>query len=165
MDYLKDGRLTEKGRFASNIYTEEIIIGEIFGTQFYKNLTEYQMLLLFACICYEARERTQFFERYTSKEMQDVRRKVAAHPVLHEDDRFKEMAKLTGLLHPCYNGATIFEIMNNTNLQEGDLVRFFRQVIDRITQVKMATTDRDLQAIMDNCQKKVLDCLKDIDAV
>jgi len=165
LDYLKDGRLTEKGRFASNIYTEEIIIGEIFGTQFYKNLTEYQMLLLFACICYEARERTQFFERYTSKEMQDVRRKVAAHPVLHEDDRFKEMAKLTGLLHPCYNGATIFEIMNNTNLQEGDLVRFFRQVIDRITQVKMATTDRDLQAIMDNCQKKVLDCLKDIDAV
>jgi len=165
LGYLENDTLTEKGRFASNIYTEEIILGEIFGTGFYKTLTEYQMLLIFACICYEGRERTQFFERFPSKEMQAVRKSLSQHPELMKDVRFKEMIKITALVHPCYSGSSIFDIMRNTNLQEGDLVRFFRQIIDRITQVKMATGDNDLKAKMENCQKKVLDCLKDIDFV
>src|SRR3989338_1122826 len=59
MGYISNSRLTEKGKFASKIYSDEITLGEIFATDFYKKLNEYQMLIIVACICYEARERTE----------------------------------------------------------------------------------------------------------
>jgi superfamily II RNA helicase len=165
LGYIKDGSLTEKGRFASKIYADEILISEIFATDFYKKLNEQQILLTLACICYEPRERTQFFEKYPTKSMHELRKKLRSHDVLREAEQFKSLTRITALIQPCYEGASIFDIMKNTNLLEGDLIRFFRQILDRIGQIKSATSDHELTKKCDNVQKIVLDCLKDIDVV
>ena len=52
MGYVKGNSLTEKGEFSANIYSDEIVLGEIFATDFYKSLNEYQMLMILACLCY-----------------------------------------------------------------------------------------------------------------
>jgi len=165
LGYIQNGTLTPKGMFASKIYVDEITMTEIFATPFYKKLNEYHILLVLACLCYEPRERTEFFKRFPSREMNELQHLIAKDPLLSKHKLFPFMATLTALISPCYNGKSIFDIIANTNLLEGDLIRFFRQILDRIGQLKNATDDRELVATLENCQLLIKTCLKDIDVV
>ena len=165
LQYIQNDTLTPKGLFASKIYVDEIMMTEIYATGFYKKLNEYQILLILASLCYEPRERTEFFKRFPSKEMNELQRLIAHDPLLNKEKLFQFMAQLTALIYPCYHGKSIFEIIPNINLLEGDLIRFFRQIMDRIGQLKKASDDRELVATLENCQLLVTTCLKDIDVV
>tara|TARA_Y100000294_G_scaffold171406_1_gene184830 strand:- start:2716 stop:4635 length:1920 start_codon:yes stop_codon:yes gene_type:complete len=163
--YLKDNKLTDKGIFSSMIYSDEILTGEIFATKFYLNLNEYQILLLLACICYEHREKTEFYDEYPSKFLTDLKLQLRKEFYLAKERKFEYIDMLTSLVHPCYYNKTIFEILENTSLVEGDLIRFFRQILDRINQIKQATKDIRLRQMLMSLQDLILDCLKDIDVI
>ena len=165
LGYVSENALTEKGEFGSRIYSDEILTTEIFATPFYRKLDEYQMLLMVAAIVYEYRERTQFRQLFPSPAFNDMVRKIQADAYLSKEKRFAHSRDLTAFVHPCYHGDTIFDILGNTNLLEGDILRLFRQMMDRMNQIKMATTDTQLRDRMENCQRLVIACLKDIDAV
>ena len=163
MEYVVGDNLTWKGDFSSMIYADEILIGEIFATNFYKNLDEMHLLMLLACICYEPRRATKFYREYDMKVVRELQKKIFDHKYLKKEKRFREMHKLTALIDPCYHGKSIFDIMKNTNLLEGDLIRFFRQILDRIGQIKKATSDEKLKFMLSNCQHLVIESLKEID--
>ncbi|MFH1132930.1 MAG: DEAD/DEAH box helicase [Nanoarchaeota archaeon] len=165
LGYLTDKGITWKGEFASKIYADEIPITEAFGTDFCKRLNEYQMLLVLACLCYEARESTEFHRRFPTQWSHSLKKMLLKHDVLRREARFRDLEKLTALMHPCYNGASLFTIMQNTSLLEGDLIRFFRQITDRAGQVKKATDDEWLRDMMTKCENVIDNCLKDIDAI
>ena len=122
-------------------------------------------MLLIACICYESREKTEFYKTYHSEFLNILRKKIRLDSFISKDKKFDHIEQLTALIHPCYHNKTIFDIVKNTNLLEGDLIRFFRQMLDRISQVKQATNDMRLQQILKSCQEIILNCLRDIDAV
>lgn len=165
LNYISNDQLTEKGEFSSMIYADEITIGELFATGFYRNLNEYQLLLLIASLCYEPRERTEFYNVYPSKMLNDLRKQLKENYYLQLQRKFNELKKLTAFVHPCYTGKDIFEIIKNTNLLEGDNIRFFRQMLDRIGQIKKATHDPMLKGMLESCQLLINNSLKDIDAV
>jgi len=165
MGYVINNSLTEKGDFSSKIYSDEILIGEIFATDFYKQLNEFQMLMIVACVCYEARERTEYYKIYPSKFVNELKKMVFRDIFLGKEHRFNEMDNLTSLIHPCYHGSDLFKILENTSLLEGDVIRFFRQIIDKLGQIKSATEDKSLRDMLDNCQKLVNDCVKDFGIV
>jgi len=164
LHYLHDGKLTGKGEFAAKIYADEILLGEIFATDFCKELNEFQILLILACLCYEPREKTEFYKLYPGKWAEGLKHKISRNEYLHKEHRFKELENLTALVHLCYYGKGIFEIIKNTNLLEGDLIRFFRQVLDRLNQVREASNNHDLAIRIDGCKKLVRDCISEIDA-
>ncbi len=122
-------------------------------------------MMLIACLCYEPRERTEFYRTYNSHHINDLKKKIRDNPHLNRYKRFNCLETLTAMIHPCYYGKTIFDIMRNTNLPEGDVIRFFRQVLDRIGQIKKATEDGRLGAMLENCQHLITDSMKDIDVV
>jgi len=157
--------LTEKGIFASKIYSDEILTGEMFATDFYTKLNEYQMLMIVACLCYEAREKTEFFKNYPSKSADDLKRMIWKNEYLAHEKRFREIENLTAVIHLLYHGRSLFKILENTNLLEGDVIRFFRQIADRLGQVKSATQDSSLRDMLSNCQKLVDDCLGEFDTL
>jgi superfamily II RNA helicase len=165
LGYVKGSRLTDKGEFSSRIYSDEIITGEIFSTKFYLDLNEYQILMLLACLCYEPREKTEFYKEYPSKFLDDLKKAVHQDFYVSREYRFRNLDPLTALIHPCYHSRTIFDIMKNTNLLEGDLIRFFRQLLDRISQIRQATGDQRLKQMLRSCQDLILNCLRDIDSV
>ncbi len=165
MGYIRGSRLTEKGEFSSKIYSDEILTGEIFATEFYKKLNEYQMLLIVACISYEARERTEFYKDYPSKMANELKKMTWGDDFLRREKKFNEIDGLASLIHPCYYGSSLFKILENTNLLEGDVIRFFRQVMDRLGQIKSATEDKSLRDMLSNCQKLVDDCVGDFGSV
>ncbi|MBU4501943.1 MAG: DEAD/DEAH box helicase [Nanoarchaeota archaeon] len=165
MGYVKDGQLTHKGEFSSKIYADEILTGEIFATDFYKQLNEFQILVLVACLAYEPREKTIFYHKFPSKFLSDVSRIVAKDDFLVKSKRFRHMKHISGLVDPVYHGKSIFDILENTSLLEGDLLRFFRQVNDRFRQIKTATHDERLKDMVTSCQNLINDSMKDIDII
>lgn len=162
LGYIKNGRLTDKGMFASQIYANEILISEIFGGKIYTKLNEYQMLLILASICYEAREKTVVYEHAITKDVRELKRYLEMEG-LAQEPLFQHLFALTGLVHPLYLGKPIFTLIKNTAIPEGDLVRFLRQILDRINQIKAATPDDSLRRMLLNCQEIVINCLKDVE--
>ncbi len=165
LQYVKENKLTAKGDFSSKIYSDEIIIGEIFATDFHIDLNEYQILMILACLCYESREKTEFYKEYPSDFLNKLKKAIKAELYISKEPRFSHLDDLTALIHPCYYNQSIFDIMKKTNLLEGDIIRFFRQVLDRINQIKKATSDQRLKQMLKSCQDSILNCLRDIDSV
>ena len=61
---------------------------------------------------------------------------------------------------------TLFDILELTNLLEGDLIRIYSQILDRIGQVLKASADFKVRNKMLNCKdivKKVLEGIYDVD--
>ncbi|MFH2028514.1 MAG: hypothetical protein ABIJ08_05220, partial [Nanoarchaeota archaeon] len=160
-----DDKLTDKGEFASQIYSDEIPIGEIFATPFYNELNEYQILLILACLSYESREKTEFYKEYPSEFLRDLKKAIRSNEYLNRERRFLNLESMSSMIHPCYYNKTIFDILENTNLLEGDLIRFFRQIMDKLHQIKQATKDERLVQMIKSCQRLVEDCLVDIDVI
>jgi superfamily II RNA helicase len=165
LDYIRNDKLLEKGEFCAKIYSDEIFTSEIFATPFYRNYDEYQLMLLIGCICYEARERTEFYKVFPSKQIKDLEQGIHRNEYLSKEKRLRHLIDVSALIHPCFHGQSIFDILKNTNLLEGDIIRFFRQMIDRMTQIRNATQDRRLIEIMRSLENVILHSLQDIDAI
>jgi len=163
LGYLSGGELTAKGEFSSKIYSDEILMCEIFGTDFWRSLNEYQILALIACLCYEPREKTEFYKFYPSNWTRELRKKINGDSYLNREKKFNYIEDISALIHPCYHGKTIFDIISNTNLLEGDIIRFFRQMADRLGQIRDATEDFHLRKLAESCTYVIKDSLKEID--
>ena len=165
MGYIQNDKLTDKGEFASHIYSDEILTSELFATPFYYHLNEYQIMLLAAAICYEFREKTEFYHPQPDKHLSQLKSALKKHHALQKERRFNHLEELTSLVHPCYHGKNVLEIVKNTNLLEGDVIRFFRQMLDRLGQIRNAAKDLRLMEMCRSCENLIQNCLKEIDAV
>ena len=165
LDYIKEGKLTKKGEFSSKIYSDEIIIGELFATDFYKGLDEYSFMLIMASLCFEPKEKTELYKTYNSKSLNKLKNKIFNDAYLKKDKRFNNFDELTALVHPCYYGKDLFDIMKNTNFFEGDVIRFLRQMLDKFSQIKEATEDRLLEGKVINCMNLITDSLSLVDTI
>ncbi len=150
--YVEKGKLTEKGVFASKIFADEIAMGEIFATTFVDDLDEYQVLMVLACLVYEHRENNKFDKSPGSKTLQQLKNKIGKHEYLGREKKFLEIDLMNTLITPLYQGRTFFELLKLTNLLEGDLIRLFAQIMDRLGQIKKATNNYPLQNKIRNCQ-------------
>ncbi|MFH1127685.1 MAG: DEAD/DEAH box helicase [archaeon] len=165
LNYIEGNNLTEKGEFSRRIYSEEIATGEIFGTRLYTRMNDYEILLVIACLAYEHKPKNEFFKKFDNRTTRALIQKVNSVPYLAKVKNFAYMKELTALIYPCYRGSSIFEIMRNTSLLEGDVIRFFRQIIDRIGQIRNATTDYKLIDMLDKCEDKINRAMGDIDVI
>ena len=126
----------------------EIVISEIFATDLYLKMSDYQILLCLGGLCYEAKEKTTFKKRFMNKEYTGLKNILEENPLTKKEKSFEFLHDVTALVYPLYNGKTFFDLLENTSLQEGDLVRFFGQVLDRVNQIRKAGGDHVLQEKM-----------------
>lgn len=158
----EEGKLTEKGKFSTRIFVDEIVIGEIFATEFYKQLNDYQLLLLLGTLVYEARERTQFKKLFPNKDLAGLKTILRENPATLREKKFENMDEVTALIFPVYKGKSFFDLLDNTSLLEGDLIRFFGQILDRIGQIRKASMDSELNLKMDHARDFVMNMMENI---
>jgi superfamily II RNA helicase len=161
----KSGGLTEKGEFSANIYADEILTGEIFATRFHRALGDYQLTLLIGGLAYEHKKKIEFHKTFPSGEMKNLLKQLKGHGTLRRYRRFEHVKGLSALLHPCFYGEDLFSAFKNTNLLEGDVIRFYRQMLDRVGQIKKATPDYMLKDRLDRVQDKIQNFIKDVDVL
>ncbi len=151
-EYIEKGTLTLKGHFASQIFADEITIGEIFATDVIEKLDEYQILLLLCALVYEPRIGHQFKEIFKDEKLRDVIQVLRENSYLSQEKKFEDLRFMTTLMHPIYHGKSFFEALKYTNFLEGDLIRIYTQIIDRIGQVRKASTDFKVLNKINNCK-------------
>ncbi|MBI2665663.1 DEAD/DEAH box helicase [Candidatus Woesearchaeota archaeon] len=152
LGYVVQGELTQKGIFSSKVFADEITMGEIFATELAEELDEYQILLILACLVYESKERNIFKNKVKNEQLKNLINLLHQDQYLWKEQKFRNMQDMTAIIYQVYNGKSFFELLSSTNLLEGDLIRFFSQILDRVGQIKKATTDYRLINKMNNCK-------------
>jgi superfamily II RNA helicase len=150
--YLVEGKLTEKGQFSSKVYADEITLGENFSTDLIEKEDEYTILLILATIVYEHRDTTEFKQEFKDERYRKVWPIISKNEYLRKEKKFKNLSKMTTFINPVYDGKGFFDVLLLTNLLEGDLIRIYAQILDRIGQIKKATTSSTLLTKLENCQ-------------
>lgn len=158
----KDKQLTETGEFLTQIYADELYIGEIFARNLHKQLNPYQLLLLLGAICWEGKK-TTFGKPRMDEESFAVVKLAKENPVLKGTKRFDWLKDLTALFYPLYHGATFFELLDTSDMLEGDVIRYLRQIVDRLNQIHTATNDLELKDKTMYLKSKLLTCLETVD--
>ena len=160
--YIENGELTKKGHFSSCVYADEIAMGEVFATDMIRRLDEYQILLVLAALVYEPKERTKFKQLFRNEQLRQLKGILRTNDYLAREKKFLSLDQITTLVNPIYHGKTFFDLLELTNLLEGDLIRFFSQILDRIGQIKKATNDYRILNRIENCQGVVEKALEGI---
>ena len=150
--YIQNYQLTEKGDFSARIFADEITLGEIFATNLQQQLNEYQTLLIIGALVYEPRATHKFEPGFNTEDLKNLKSKLRRNEYLAREKKFENLDLITALIYPLYQGKGFFDLLELSNLLEGDLIRLFAQINDRIGQIKKATANRQLLNKMGNCQ-------------
>lgn len=160
MGYIVENELDYKGKFASQIFVDEILLTEIFATKFSEELDEYQIVLILASLVFEEREKPEYFKQ-NFKTVKALRHKINKHHYLSKEKRFENIEAMTTIIQPVFSGKTFFEILQICKMTEGDLIRLLGQITDRINQLRRPTSDPVLSKLK-NCQHIIEKVLKEV---
>ena len=80
---------------------------------------------------------------------------------LKKDKKFKNILEVTALVHPMYQDG-FFAVLKNTNLLEGDVIRFYGQILDRLGQLKKASVSPELKHTVNNLTELIMKKLEGI---
>lgn len=144
LGYIKNNNLTAKGMFARKIYDQELLVTELFCSDFYKHLSNEQLIVLAATIIYE-QGKADYFERKDKKKSKELIGLLRNHTDVFDDINKRALKGLYTLFARFYGGAEFADLLSLTNLSEGDIIRLFRRAIDLLRQVRHATMDLELK--------------------
>ncbi|MDD9952966.1 MAG: DEAD/DEAH box helicase [Candidatus Woesearchaeota archaeon] len=144
LDYIKDDKVTERGEFARKVYQAELMLTELFMTSLTEHFSDFQMMLLCAALEFEPRPNMQFRKKHApaTKELLVL---FKEYPGIYSFFKKRRMEKIEPMLAAWYNGKEFIELLDLTTMPEGDIIRFFRRIIDVIQQVQHATQDASLR--------------------
>ncbi len=148
----EEGKLTWKGGFARHIYSNELLVSEIFGTGLVDSLSEKEIILILCAIAYEPRRGKIF---YKPKRRQDfavkVWEKIKRNKYVERNLNTNSLNSLSGLVLEWLSGSEFRDLMQYSNLDEGDIIRIFRQAIDMMRQIKHSCQSVEQKQFMSRC--------------
>lgn len=142
MGYISDEALTEKGLFAANIYGYELALSELYYRGFLEELTPMQLGVLTTALVFEPRK-----ESVRPKINKGVRRlkrvtdEVSGyiHDVESSSGAY-EFTKpyyyhLSAAIEAWMQGAELNDILKLTDVDEGEIIRYFRMSIQILREI------------------------------
>ncbi len=136
-----NNKLTDKGDFARFIYSEELLITEIFYSEMMNELKPKHMLAVLASIVYEPKRNDKFSKVKMKKEYDQIVSILQNNDFVDKKIDRMALRKLMPIIYSWAEGAEFSEIMEMTNLHEGDIIRLIRQIVDFIRQIIRASRD------------------------
>lgn len=154
LNYVRGEMLTSKGEFARHIYTQEILVGELFATELADQFTVYEILLLCARLVYEEKRGVEFKELpLTHSHL--LHKKLRVNKVLMQFFDQSSCSFLEPMLMHWFTQKDFCGLLEYTTMSEGDIVRFFRQIIDIMQQIKHATDNTELRDKLEYCIDRI----------
>ncbi|MBW3021165.1 DEAD/DEAH box helicase, partial [Candidatus Woesearchaeota archaeon] len=139
--YIENNKLTDKGYFASKLFVDEIVLTEIFGTELWRNMDQYMIILAISSLIYEPRRGSKIFgKRFTSTEKGLIHN---LKPIL--ESKVENIKILAPLIFSIFEKQDFFEVCKASNFDEGDLIRLISQIMDRMNQLFNSVEDKTLK--------------------
>lgn len=160
LGYIKNDHLTDLGLFTTKIFGDELEVSQIFNGDI--QLDEYSILLLLASLEYEGKRETRFHRTFENADTKRLFKKVQQNPILRRGTWSFNIDKMTAIIHPLYNQKKFVEILSNSNLLEGDLIRILMRVMDKLEQIGKASNDKRQLDLVSNCKNIIRNSLEGI---
>lgn len=159
LDFLEENLiLTRKGEFASKIFCDEIEFTEMFATNFWKKLTTYEIALIIAVMVYEEKRKDEFYGSVSSA----IERSLVSKSASIIGKKANHINDMSSIVYPIFAGKSFFEMLKKTSMDEGDLMRLFSQLTDRLQQLIRAADDYELRQRLESCLGTIKGFIKDI---
>ncbi|USN45108.1 MAG: DEAD/DEAH box helicase [Candidatus Woesearchaeota archaeon] len=146
----KNQELTKKGNFTRHIYAYELEISELITGGIYKKLSNIEILCTLAALVYEPSPSDKFIVR-GGKQIYEKLRKQLATPFLQKQINFMSLKRMIPLVQQWATGCSFKDLLEVSNLAEGDIIRLMRRMIDVMRQIMHASTDEQAQLCMHEC--------------
>jgi superfamily II RNA helicase len=141
----QDDSVTQRGQFLLNIYSYELLVGEIFSTKLWQSLTDAQLALLAASIVYEERRNDKTSMRGTEHIVTPIIRALESNDMVMKELNRQALRKLANIITHWCAGCAFEELLRMTDSAEGDIIHLFRRALDLMRQVRHATLDETLR--------------------
>ncbi len=152
MGYLADDNsLTQKGYFASRIYSQELLVTEVFFGGLYEELDDIELNILVGSIAYEPRKKDYFKFPKDRSIVKKILKTVSSNSFVADKINKRTLMRLTLMIKRWCEGCDFIELLDYTNLDEGDIIRFFRHIIDYERQILKASLNEELSYRMGKC--------------
>ncbi|MFP4523318.1 MAG: DEAD/DEAH box helicase [Candidatus Nanoarchaeia archaeon] len=146
--------VTAKGHFARHIYSNEIILTELFFSSVSKKLNDLNLLSVLAAIVYEPRPMDYFMIK-GCKKYYDTIMQACKKTILEKEINKTNLKRMINFTRAWATGATFTKLMTYSNMAEGDIIRFFRRLIDTLVQLQRATDDEELRSRLKRLEKQI----------
>ena len=144
VEYDRKHYLTPKGLFARHLYSNEVVLTELFHLPFLDKFDDVELLTLLASIVYEERRLDYFMIKGTEKHYRRLVKRLEDTRVYKDINKI-HLKRMINFVHKWATGGKFLDLMQLSNLAEGDIIRFFRRLIDTLTQLQHATPDEHLR--------------------
>ncbi len=144
VDY--ENNLTEKGNFLAKVYTESLIVSEIFTAENILDYTAMELFFILASIIYEPSKNNNFkFKKKELSEGWEILERFDSNGFIFNYFENKNVVYMYPFIKLWFKADVNFvELMTYTNLQEGNIIRLFRMTIDLIFQIINASNNEEL---------------------
>ncbi len=142
MNYIESGKLTEKGKFASRLYGYELMLAEMEGEKFLEQLNAVELAAMLAALVYEPRKgdehphipkRFRTLERTSQTYLRHIYRRESKYRIMPytKSPHFH----LAESIETWCRGVSFDKLMRTATVDEGELVRHLRMVIQLLRQL------------------------------
>ena len=145
LGYVVNNQLTEKGRFTKKIFTEELVTGELFADDKWKDWTVADIACVAAAITYEERHSRRGKRPERGPRFFKLLGSISGNGYLGRNLSRNGLAIRIPIIEKWAGGAHFKTLVKEFEMAEGDLIRLFRQTIDVLEQIKRATDDEELK--------------------
>lgn len=166
LSYIEGGQLTNLGYFASKMFAYELEATELFARSNTSAFDEHDILLLTASLVYESKRGVRFFRIYDPKRTSRLLHIIEQNKILRKGKWDSQLEKMNAIIDPLMQGKKFIEILKNTNMPEGDLIRILMRIVDMLEQIDRATIeDEALRSKVRNCKELIKDSLEGIQVI
>jgi superfamily II RNA helicase len=162
LNYINEKGLTPKAQLASNVYSFELAIGELFWQNYLDKLTSKELFVLIVALVHEPRKgqkrprldkKTKKIERETNKIIRKIQRVERKHRIYPPSKKF--FFHLTQPAQLWFEGAQFHKLTQNSRIDEGTIVRYFRMALQVLRQLRKAEQiNQPLKNNISECIKK-----------
>ena len=134
LGYLEGDYLTEKGEFATYIYANELALTEFMYSGAFDQLKEDDVCVVIAAIIFEGKTR-----KYPTKAKVDyLLHVIDRNKILRDSVKITYLKAVHRIVKSWANGCTFEELLAMAEMDEGDFIRMFRQILDVLKQLRKA---------------------------
>jgi superfamily II RNA helicase len=142
MGYIKNNALTDKGRFAKNVYGYELILSELYDESILEQLDEFGLGVLAAAVVFEPRKNQRMLglskasrkiRRACEETYATIKQKETKYKIYHFSKQ--PYFHLSNTMECWLRGMKFDKILQYTDTDEGEVVRYFRMSVQILREI------------------------------
>jgi len=149
--YISRNKLTEKGLFASQVYGYELNLAELYEQRILEQLDEFQLGLLAVSLVFEPRKSDKSVRLSHSALAVEKITAPLSEKIIREERRLRirPVSKrcffhLANCLNAWMQGCEFSEAISHTNVDEGEIIRYFRMAVQLLREIRQAPVVSEL---------------------